>query len=104
VFADGAEVADGEEPSVDAGLMNAVCACATSLLETIKPEYADALRQVDLRGMRVKAFAENGGLTANNASVRLFRARNALKREVERTCGTCATHGCLDCSCGAPAS
>jgi RNA polymerase sigma factor (sigma-70 family) len=103
VFEDGAEVADGEEPAVDAELMNAVCTCATSLLDTLKPEYAHALRQVDLGGMSVKTFARNGGLTANNASVRLFRARNALKREVERTCGTCATHGCLDCSCGAPA-
>jgi RNA polymerase sigma-70 factor (ECF subfamily) len=33
--------------------------------------------------------------------VRLHRARQALKRELERSCGTCATHGCLDCTCGA---
>jgi RNA polymerase sigma-70 factor (ECF subfamily) len=104
VFDSDAEVADAVEPSVDADLMNAVCSCAMSLLDTLKPEYADALRQVDLGGMSVKTFAESGRLTANNASVRLFRARNALRRQVERTCGTCATHGCLDCACGGPAS
>jgi len=87
------------EPAVDAELMNTVCACATSLLDTLKPEYADALRRVDLAGTSVKAFAEEGHLTANNASVRLFRARQALRRQVERTCGTCAEHGCLDCTC-----
>jgi RNA polymerase sigma-70 factor (ECF subfamily) len=104
VFDSDTEVADAVGPSVDPDLMHTVCTCATSLLDTLKPEYADALRQVDLGGMSVKTFAANGRLTANNASVRLFRARNALRRQVERTCGTCATHGCLDCSCGGPAS
>jgi RNA polymerase sigma-70 factor (ECF subfamily) len=100
VFADGVELTDEVTPAVDAELMTTVCACATSLLDTLKPEYAEALRKVDLADMSVKAFAEEGRLTANNASVRLFRARAALKRQVERTCGTCAEHGCLDCTCG----
>lgn len=89
----------GREPSVDPELMTTVCQCATSLLPTIKPEYADALRRIELDGVSVKEFAEQQGLTANNASVRLFRARQALRRQVERSCGTCATHGCLDCTC-----
>ena len=64
--------------------------------------YAEALREVDLGGASVMAWAERAGITANNASVRLFRAREALRRQVERSCGTCATHGCEDCSCGGP--
>lgn len=100
VFADGVELTDDATPAVDAELMTTVCACATSLLDTLKPEYAEALRKVDLADMSVKAYAEEGHMTANNASVRLFRARAALKRQVERTCGTCAEHGCLDCTCG----
>jgi RNA polymerase sigma-70 factor (ECF subfamily) len=100
VFDAGAEPADAQEPAVDAELMNSVCACVTSLLDTLKPEYAEALRRVDLADVSVKAFADESGTTANNASVRLFRARQALRRQVERTCGTCAEHGCLDCSCG----
>jgi RNA polymerase sigma-70 factor (ECF subfamily) len=52
----------------------------------------------------VKAFAEAAGITPNNASVRLFRAREALRQQLQRSCGTCAEHGCLDCSCGGPSS
>lgn len=93
-------LADRSAPAVDDELMGTVCACAGALLETLKPEYAEALRRVDLGGASVKAFAEERGITANNASVRLFRGRDALRRQVARSCGTCADHGCLDCSCG----
>jgi len=31
---------------------------------------------------------------------KLARAREALKKQVVRSCGTCADHGCLDCTCG----
>ena len=92
--------AEGAEPAVDPELMATACACVTSLLDTLKPEYAEALRRVDLDEVSVKEFAAETGVTANNASVRLFRAREALRRQVERSCGTCAEHGCLDCSCG----
>jgi len=100
VFEDAPET----EPSVDPELMTTVCACATALLDTLKPEYAQALRRVDVDGVSVKAFAGETNVTANNASVRLFRAREALRRQVTRSCGTCATHGCLDCTCGEPKS
>ena len=88
------------EPSTDTEMMKTVCECATALLETIKPEYAEALRRVELDGVSVKDFAREQDVTANNASVRLFRAREALRRQVERACGTCAKHGCVDCTCG----
>ena len=89
---------------VDEELMDTVCGCITALVETLRPEYATALRQVDLGGASVKAFAEAAGITANNASVRLFRARDALLRQVRKSCGTCADHACLDCGCGGPAA
>jgi hypothetical protein len=34
-----------------------------------------------------------------NAGVRVFRARQTLKRRVTESCGTFAEHGCRDCSC-----
>jgi RNA polymerase sigma factor (sigma-70 family) len=102
IFDDAAQ-GDEAEPSVDPELMNTVCECATALLGTLKPEYAEALRRVELDGLGVTDFARETKVTPNNASVRLFRAREALRRQVERTCGTCATHGCLDCTCGEPA-
>jgi RNA polymerase sigma factor (sigma-70 family) len=91
--------AEATEPAIDTELMTTACACVTSLLETLKPEYAEVLRRVDLDEVSVKDFASEKSVTPNNASVRLFRAREALRRQVERSCGTCAEHGCLDCSC-----
>ena len=51
----------------------------------------------------MKDDAKEKDLTPNNASVRRFRSREALRRQLERSCGTCAEHGCLDCDCGGPA-
>lgn len=89
------------EPPGDEELHQAVCACVTALLPTLKQEYADALRRVELDGQSVKDFATEAGISANNAGVRVFRAREALRKQLEKSCGTCATHGCLDCHCGA---
>ena len=79
-----------------------VCACVRRLAATLKPEYAEALASVDVDGLPVKQYAEAAGLSPSNAGVRLFRARAALRRRVADSCGTCADHGCLDCSCGRP--
>jgi RNA polymerase sigma-70 factor (ECF subfamily) len=92
-----AERADEAEPPPDE--RNAICRCVSRLAEGLKPEYAEALRRVDVEGLPVQAFAAEAGITANNASVRLFRAREALRTQVRLACGTCAEHGCLDCGC-----
>ena len=102
---DGAgRLADESAPGVDEELMDTVCACAAALLDTVKPAYAEAMRRVDLGGASVSAYAAEAGITPNNASVRLFRGREALLKQVKRSCGTCADHGCLDCTCGQPKS
>jgi RNA polymerase sigma-70 factor (ECF subfamily) len=92
-----------ETTQVDHELQNVVCRCIGVLAETLKPEYADALRRIDVEGTPVKDYAEQAGISASNAGVRVFRAREALRKQVARACGTCATHGCLDCTCGGPA-
>jgi RNA polymerase sigma factor (sigma-70 family) len=92
------ELADAAQP--DEEFHREICACVGRLANTLKPEYAEVLRAVDVEETPVKAFAEAAGLTASNAGVRLFRAREALRKEVTASCGTCAEHGCLDCSCG----
>ena len=48
---------------------------------------------------QTKAYAEQKGLSSNNAAVRVFRAREALKKRVIESCGTCAEHGCVNCTC-----
>jgi RNA polymerase sigma-70 factor (ECF subfamily) len=76
-----------------------ICACIRRLASTLKPDYADALEAIDLGGEPVKSFAERRGLSASNAGVRVFRAREALKKRVIESCGTCAEHGCRNCTC-----
>jgi RNA polymerase sigma factor (sigma-70 family) len=80
-----------------------ICACVSRLATTLKPEYAEALEAIDVQGVPVKTFAEQKGLTASNAGVRAFRAREALRKRVVESCGTCAEHGCMDCTCGSSA-
>jgi RNA polymerase sigma factor (sigma-70 family) len=91
------------ESHVDPGeeLHSEICECVTRLAVTLKPEYAEALQEIDVRGTPVKDFATLHGLSASNAGVRVFRAREALKKRVSQSCGTCADHGCLNCTCRA---
>jgi RNA polymerase sigma-70 factor (ECF subfamily) len=86
-------------PADDAELRDTVCRCVSELATTLKPEYAEALQRIDVDGLAVKDYADAVGISSSNAGVRVFRARDALRRQVARACGTCAEHGCLDCTC-----
>lgn len=79
-----------------------VCQCVSRIAGTLKPEYAEAVQRVEVEGMSVKDFASSVGISSNNAAVRVFRAREALREQVVRSCGLCAQHGCHDCSCARP--
>ncbi len=92
-------VNEGIPEIADPELRAEVCACFRRLLPTLRAEYATILEQVDLEERSVADVADELGITPNNASVRLHRARGALRRQLERSCGVCATHGCLECSC-----
>lgn len=85
----------------NAGMTAEICACVSRLATTLTPDYAEALQAIDVEGTPVKTFAEQKGLSANNAAVRVFRARAALKKRLMASCGTCAEHGCVDCTCRA---
>lgn len=79
----------------------AVCQCVARLADTLKPEYSEALRRIELDGVSVKDYAAEVGISSSNAAVRVFRAREALRKQVVRSCGTCADHGCFECTCAA---
>lgn len=91
--------AELEAAESDDEAMKQVCRCVAQLAETLKPDQAEAVRRIELEGMSVKDFAELAGITPSNAGVRIFRAREALRERVMRSCGTCAEHGCVDCTC-----
>jgi RNA polymerase sigma-70 factor (ECF subfamily) len=96
------ELETQEAPTTD--MEAEICACVSRLAATLKPEYAEALSAIEVGGTPVKVFAEQKGLSSSNAAVRVFRAREALKRRVTESCGTCAEHGCLKCTCRQPST
>lgn len=77
-----------------------ICQCLNGLLASLKPEYGQALRLVDMEEASLKDLAARAGISEGNAAVRVHRAREALRKQVRLCCGTCAEHGCLNCSCG----
>ena len=85
--------------SFEAELANTVCACIGDAIDDLKSEYRTAIEQVELGGMTVDAFAASQKTSANNASVRLHRARKAVAKKLMTICGACAEHKCLDCTC-----
>ena len=93
--------AEEREPPRDDEIHEAVCACIDALLPTLEPSYATMVREVDLGERPVEEVATALGITKNNATVRLHRARRALRARLESSCGTCASHGCFECSCEA---
>lgn len=76
-----------------------VCACLYKLLPKIRPNYAELLRRIDLEGEAPQTVAQELQITPNNLTVRLHRARQALRAELEESCGICSKHGCLNCAC-----
>jgi RNA polymerase sigma factor (sigma-70 family) len=89
------QVLTREEPELE----STVCTCLYKLLPMLKPEYADILRRVDLLGEPRHTVAAALGLTVNNVTVRLHRARQAIKHALLLSCTTCPEHGFLRCAC-----
>ncbi|KUO65396.1 MAG: hypothetical protein APF80_06475 [Alphaproteobacteria bacterium BRH_c36] len=84
------------EPPIYDGLAieNDDCTCFYGLLPKLKPEYADAIARVDLAERTPSDAAHDLGIAAGTMRVRLHRARIALRKELEQSCGGCREHGC----------
>lgn len=76
-----------------------ICACSLALLDTLPEAHAELIRRVDIHEDPVREVAAALGITANNASVRLHRARAALRDRLAETCGVHTMRACLDCDC-----
>ncbi|MBX3235867.1 MAG: sigma-70 family RNA polymerase sigma factor [Nitrospiraceae bacterium] len=85
---------DDKVPSLDAARPT-VCACLGTLFPELRPAYADLIRRIDLEGESPAAVAKALGVTANNLTVRLHRARQALRERLEQACGFCTKYGCV---------
>ncbi len=87
------------DPDVDQALFGEVCACVLDVLNTLKPQYADIVRRVDLDEQPLGTVARELGISQGNVSVRLHRARRALLKGLREVCGACLKHCRLSCDC-----
>lgn len=74
----------------DAADLNRPLDCLTHALDDLKSESAALLRRSELQETPLKAIAEDLSITANNAGVRVHRARDALRQLMKVRCGACA--------------
>lgn len=88
-----------ESEGLDPDLDRAVCACIKDVIPALKTEYAEIIRRVELEERSLAEVSAEMGITLNNATVRLSRARGALRKRLAEVCGACTLHGCLSCAC-----
>ncbi|MEC4674460.1 MAG: sigma-70 family RNA polymerase sigma factor, partial [Nitrospirota bacterium] len=77
-----------------------VCLCFYKLIPTLKAEYSEILKRIDLCGEAPARVAKELGITVNLVRVRLHRARQALKQALLRSCcTTCHEQSFMNCDC-----
>jgi RNA polymerase sigma factor (sigma-70 family) len=80
------------------------CQCLEVALVTVKKEYADVVRRVDLEVTPLRQAALDLGVRPNTLAVRLHRGRRAVIRALAELCRFCRLHWRLDCACRRPAT
>ena len=89
---------EDKEPPIDE-VKSTICTCLYRLLPKLRSNYAELIRRIDLEEESPKRVAEELKISQSNLTVRLHRARQALRASLELSCGICSTHGCLNCTC-----
>ena len=75
------------------------CACVLANVQQLKPEHAQVLRRTIFEGTSMTALGAELGVSPNAATVRVSRARAALREQLRNHCGTDSLRACLDCGC-----
>ena len=75
------------------------CGCSVAQAKRLLPAYASILSLVDSDGLQLREAARQLDVTANNAAVRLHRARKALRQAMLEHCGVTDPRECADCRC-----
>ncbi|MEY3895444.1 MAG: hypothetical protein RLZZ214_963 [Verrucomicrobiota bacterium] len=70
-----------------------LCQCFKRLMPAVPETYRELLQRIDLEGEDAGHVASELGLTRNNLTVRLHRARKHLREALSRSCRTCSKHG-----------
>ncbi|MEM1384348.1 MAG: sigma-70 family RNA polymerase sigma factor [Pseudomonadota bacterium] len=76
-----------------------VCGCSIALARQLNANYATILNLVDVAGVPIARVASALRISVNNATVRLHRARRALKKRLLDHCGVTSRSACYSCGC-----
>lgn len=87
------------EPTSTESEDSATCDCSLSQVRQLNDRYASILGLVDLGDASLKEAARALDITVNAATVRLHRARQALKQRLAKHCGVTSASECADCVC-----
>ncbi|MEM9291559.1 MAG: RNA polymerase sigma factor [Acidobacteriota bacterium] len=90
-----AEVPDQAPPAPE----DDPCGCSVTQVSHIRSAYSSILSLVDIDGMNLSEAAHALGITVNNATVRLHRARGALRQRMLEHCGVSNLQDCASCRC-----
>lgn len=75
------------------------CGCSITQARQLNANYAAILDLVDVGGVPLAKAAEALNVSVNNATVRLHRARTALRERLLEHCGVTNASECADCRC-----
>ena len=73
-----------EVPSLDE-VKATVCGCLERVVQSLRPSYRELIQRIDLGEETTAAVAQDLGISSTNATVRLHRARQALRGSLEQT-------------------
>ena len=99
IFEKESEVLTEREAPPPDDVKAAICACLDDVVNTLRPGYRELIRRIDLGDESTADVAKALQISSGNAAVRLHRARQALRDSLEKVCGVCTKHGCLNCTC-----
>jgi RNA polymerase sigma factor (sigma-70 family) len=85
------------DPSPEAD--HEICECLHQHLALLTTEQAQIIKRIDLADEPRELVALELGVTVNNITVRLHRARQALKGHLEEMCEACPEESYFACRC-----
>ena len=88
-----------EDQALQGAHESEACRCLNELIPTLKPEYAEVIEALDIKGEPPEKLAKQLGINIGNLKVRRHRARTQLRKRLTQTCRICAKHGCMNCTC-----
>lgn len=88
-----------DELASDSELSELSCDCVLANLRRLPDPEASLLRRSIVDGAAAAELAAEFGISINAATVRLSRARAALREQLRTHCGTHSLRECLGCAC-----